>query len=76
MTPDLYDLLDVHFPTIVDALIYGDCVEGACEHNTEEVCPLHPVMVCGRCMVVPEIGDVAFAVEWPCEHDVGGQHRV
>lgn len=26
-------------------LIYRYCVEGACEHDTEEVCPSHPVMV-------------------------------
>lgn len=59
-----------HHPTVIDALIDRDCIEEACEHGFD--CPTHQVIVCSGCMEgEPDIGMVATATEWPCEHVKG-----
>ena len=53
-----------HYPIVIPALVFRDCINEACEHDE---CPTHDAVVCCRCMEDdPPIGMVAHAQEWPC----------
>ena len=55
-----------HYPEIIHALSFRDCIEERCGHTDE--CPTHEVPTCGRCTTgAPELGEVAFSAEWPCQ---------
>lgn len=57
-----------HYPIIIPALVFRDCMEESCDHDGFE-CPTDEGIVCGQCTNAGfEVGDVAFSQAWPCEH--------
>lgn len=54
-----------HNPVIIPALVFPECIWGACDH---EKCPTYEAIACGTCPTDDGLGLVGFGREWPCPH--------